>query len=341
MINAGVIGYGYWGPNIVRNFHNHQNITIKTVADVSKGRLKLLKETFPDISATTDCNDILTDTAIDLVAVITPVKSHYELAKKALLNGKHIFVEKPFTANSEQAKELIDIAERKGLIIMVDHTFLFTSSVRKMKELVDSGSLGDLYYYDSVRVNLGILQNDINVIWDLAPHDLSIMNFILANKKPTSVNAVGVNYFGNGLVECAYLTVKFDHNFMGHFHVNWLSPVKVRKTLVAGNKKMLVWDDLEVDSKVKIYDKGVAVRKKTDMYDLMVQYRAGEMMYVPRLQNVEALKSETDYLSNCIEQSVKPINSGEQGLDIVRILEASDLSLKNGGKEIKLEGREY
>jgi predicted dehydrogenase len=218
---------------------------------------------------------------------------------------------------------------------MVDHTFLFTGAVRKMKELITDGSLGNLYYYDSVRINLGLFQHDINVIWDLAPHDISIMDYLIDNLKPVSVNAIGAEHFGSGLEDVAYLTVKFDNHFIGHFHVNWLSPVKIRKTLVAGDKKMIVWDDLDVDAKIKVYDKGVDVKKTEDIYRLLVKYRSGEM-FTPTVENIEALKFETEYFVECLKNSKKPINDGEAGLRVVKILEASNKSLKNGGMEVKI-----
>jgi predicted dehydrogenase len=349
MITSGVIGYGYWGPNIVRNFINNPNIKVKKVSDRSPSRLTVLHNTFPEIEGVLDADDVILDPEIDLVAIITPVFTHYTFAKKALEAGKHIFVEKPFTSTSAEAEELIELAAKKNLMIMVDHTFLFTGAVKKMKELIDDNTLGSLYYYDSVRVNLGLVQGDINVIWDLAPHDISIMNYIVKDIKPYSVNAVGLKHFGKNNEDVAYLSVKFENNFMGHFHVNWLSPVKLRKTLVAGDKKMLVWDDLENEDKIKIYDKGVEIQKKDDhyqvfkegkevtdkssIYELLVKYRSGDM-HGPKVENIEALKLETSYMIECLESGKTPINDGREGLKVVRILEASDESLKHNGKEI-------
>jgi len=335
MLKAGIIGYGYWGPNILRNFTNNPNIVVKKVCDLSDERLKLINALYPGIETSRESDDVLTDTDLDLIAIVTPVFTHYELAKKALLNGKHIFVEKPFTSTSAQAEELIEIAEKNNLKIMVDHTFLFTGAVQKIKELIDDGTLGNLYYYDSVRVNLGLFQHDINVVWDLAPHDISIMNYLIDDLKPISVNAVGVGHFNRGLEDVAYLTVRYDNNFMAHFHVNWLSPVKVRYTLVAGDKKMLVWNDLLTDEKIKIYDKGVRVDTAEGVYDLLVQYRSGDM-YSPKTPNIEALKLETEYLVDYITNNKKVDNDGIAGLNVVKILEAANKSLKNNGKEIKI-----
>ena len=335
MLKAGVIGYGYWGPNIVRNLNANPNISVKKVCDLSDDRLKIVRGLYNDIETTKVSNDILIDTHLDLIAIVTPVFTHYELVKKALLNGKHIFVEKPFTSTSAQAEELIEIAEKKNLKIIVDHTFLFTGAVRKMREFIDNGMIGNLYYYDSVRVNLGLFQHDINVIWDLAPHDISIMNYLISDLKPVSVNAVGAEHFNRGLEDVAYLTVRYENNFIAHFHVNWLSPIKVRYTLVAGDKKMLVWNDMLTDEKIKVYDKGVRVNTADGIYNLLVQYRSGDM-YSPKIPNIEALKLETEYLVDYIMNNKKIDNDGVAGLNVVRILEAANKSLKNNGREIKI-----
>lgn len=336
MINTGIIGFGYWGPNIVRNFHAHPEINVIKVSDSSAARIKALERSYPDIEASLNADNILTDPNIELVGIITSTSSHYQLAKKALENDKHIFVEKPFTSSTAEAEELIELAYKKNLLIMVDHTFLFTGAVMKMKELVEKGELGNLYYYDSVRVNLGLFQYDANVIWDLAPHDLSIMHFINPEFKPLSVNTVGVDHIGRGYENTAYLTVRGEGNFIGHFHCNWLSPVKVRKTLVAGDRKMLVWDDLEADEKIKVYNKKVEeIADKSEFYKLQMKYHNGDIL-VPLVEHIEALKLETQHLVDCLKNGVKPINGGQQGLEVVRILEASSKSLQQGGKEIKL-----
>ena len=337
MINTGVIGYGYWGPNIVRNFVAHPEINVKRISDYSKDRLEVLRTDYPDIDCSDDSDLIINDQDIDLVAIITSTSTHYPLAKKALENGKHVFIEKPFTSSVAEAEDLIELAHQKNLLIVVDHTFLFTGAVRKMKQVIDDGELGDLYYYDSVRVNLGLFQYDSNVIWDLAPHDLSIMHFINEDFKPYSVNAVGVDHIGNGHENTAYLTVRGENNFIGHFHCNWLSPVKVRKTLVAGSEKMLVWDDLEADEKIKIYNKKVEeVQEKSEFYNLQMKYHHGDIL-VPLVENIEALKLETQHLVDSLTKGVKPINGWEQGLQVVKILEASSQSLKKDGKEIRLK----
>jgi len=335
MIKIGIIGYGYWGPNIARNFNACENAKLVSICDMDEQRLKLAKSTYPFIKEFKDPLDLIKSNEIDAVAVVTPVYTHYKLAKLALEHGKHIFVEKPFTSKVSQGEELIEMAEKEDLKIMVDHTFLFTGAVRKMREIIDSGELGDLFFYDSVRVNLGLFQHDINVIWDLAPHDLSIMNY-LVNKKPLAVSAWGRGHFGNGMEDVAYVGVHFEDNgFIAHFHVNWLSPVKVRKTLISGDKKMVVWDDLSSDEKVKIYDKGVEIENTDTIHELLVSYRSGDM-HVPKVDNTEALGMEVNYFAECIEKDFKPFNDGEAGLDVVKMLQASDESLKKDGKKIFL-----
>ncbi|MGH7184027.1 MAG: Gfo/Idh/MocA family protein [Nitrospiraceae bacterium] len=330
MVNLGVIGYGYWGPNIVRNFSGHQDCKVVAVCDNNPAALARVLGRHSGVRVTTDVEDVVTAPDIDAVAIVTPVSYHYELAKKALENGKHVFVEKPFTATSAQAEELIELAERKNLRIMVDHTFLFTGAVRKIKQLVDEGSLGPLYYYDSTRVNLGLFQHDVNVLWDLAPHDLAIMDYLIG-QEPELVVATGsahVNSFEN----IAYLTVYFPNNVLAHINVNWLSPVKVRTTLLGGQKKMLVWNDLDPTEKVRVYDKGAVSKTELGVHQALVSYRTGDM-WAPKLEELEALHTETRYFLDCIKNDMKPFNDGQAGLRVVRILEAAELSL-NQHKEI-------
>jgi len=329
-----VIGYGYWGPNIVRNLHSQDNCEVVLVADRNPNCESRLKKTFPGVGFTTDENQILTSTEIDVVAVVTPVWTHFELAKKALENGKHVFVEKPFTYSVAQGEELVELAERKNLKLMVDHTFLFTGAVRKIKELVDKKELGDLYYYDALRVNLGLFQHDVNVIWDLAPHDLSIMDYVIG-EKPEAVVATGEKHL-NGVEDVAFITVYFPKRIIAHVNVNWLSPVKVRTTLIGGEKKMLVWNDLEADEKLRIYDKGVSMSTNpSNLHQLLVSYRSGDM-WAPQVEQVEALRAETAYFIKCIEENSKPFNDGEAGLRVVRILEAADRSIRSRGEAITL-----
>jgi predicted dehydrogenase len=281
-----------------------------------------------------DANEVLRSPNVDVVAVVTPVWTHYELAKAALENGKHIFVEKPFTCSSAQAEELIELADRKNLKIMVDHTFLFTGAVKKIRQLVDEGSLGDLYYYDSLRVNLGLFQHDVNVIWDLAPHDLSIMNHVIKGK-PEALVATGEKHL-NGVEDIAFITVYFPKRVIAHINVNWLSPVKVRTTLIGGEKKMLVWNDLEADEKIKIYDKGVSMSTNpSNLHQLLVSYRSGDM-WAPQVEQIEALRAETAYFLKCIDENKSPFNDGVNGLEVVRLLEAAEKSVSQRGALVAL-----
>ena len=332
MIRLGVIGYGYWGPNIVRNFNTVEGSRVRSVCDLNLDMVKRAQKAYPDMEVTSDLSAVISSPQIDAVAVVTPVHTHFDIAQKALLNGKHIFVEKPFTATAAQAEELIELAEKKHLKIMVDHTFLYTGAVRKIKNLVDDGILGDLLYFDSMRVNLGLFQHDVNVVWDLAPHDLSIMDYLLKSK-PTGVVATGQAHF-NALEDIAYITVYFP-KMIAHINVNWLSPVKVRTTLIGGQKKMLLWNDIEPDNKINVYDKGVDVRTHQGVYDLLVSYRSGDM-WAPKVEQVEALKLETECFIESIQNGKTPINDGHAGLRVVRMLEAANVSLRNRGEMVYL-----
>jgi len=332
-LRIGVIGYGYWGPNVVRNLQGLENCQLVAICDSNPANLQGARQARPDVELTRDCSELLTSTQIDAIAVVTPVWTHFDLAKSALQNGKHVFVEKPFTSTTQQAEELIELATRNRLKIMVDHTFLFTGAVRKIRQLVDNGTLGKLYYYDSTRVNLGLFQHDINVVWDLAPHDLSIMDYIIP-KKPEAIVATGERHL-NGHVDVAFITIYFPGNVIAHINVNWLSPVKVRTTLIGGEKRMLVWNDLEADEKLKVYDKGVQMRTGHEIYELLVSYRSGDM-WAPKVEPTEALKAELAYFIDCILNDRTPINDGPAGLRVVKMLEAADQSLKKRGTTIRL-----
>src|SRR6478609_7039324 len=320
MLKLGVIGYGYWGPNIVRNFSEHADCKIMAVCDKNPAALARVISRHSNMAVTTDSDDIIESSDIDAVAIVTPVAWHYDLAKRALENGKHVFVEKPFTATSAQAEELIEIAERKNLQIMVDHTFLFTGAVKKIKQLIDEGALGNLYYYDSTRVNLGLFQHDCNVLWDLAPHDLSIMDYLLKGD-PEAIVATGQGHL-NGHEDVAFMTLYFPEKVIAHINVNWLSPVKVRTTLIGGEKRMVVWNDLEADEKVKVYDKGVNISTREGLYELLVSYRSGDM-WAPQLEQVEALRQELSYFVECVTAGKEPFNDGHAGLRIVQMLESA------------------
>ena len=338
MIRVGVIGYGYWGPNVVRNLYSLEGYRVVGVCDRSPAALARVRRAYPDVAVTENPDDLLTSPKVDAIAVVTPAQTHFELTRAALENGKHVFVEKPFTATSAQAEALIDLAEQRNLTIMVDHTFLFTGAVRKIRELIDERVLGDLYYYDSTRVNLGVFQHDVSVVWDLAPHDLSIMDFLI-RQKPQGIVATGEAHF-NGRADVAFITVYFPGKTIAHINVNWLSPVKVRTTLIGGEKRMLVWNDVEADEKIRVYDKGLQVDGNADgsskgLYELLVSYRSGDM-WAPRLDRAEALTVELAYFAKCIDKGERPVNDGVAGARIVKMLEAADRSLRERGKEIPL-----
>jgi len=333
MIRVGVIGYGYWGPNIVRNLQGLETARAEMICDMNPAALARARKAYPNIRTVSDPAEILRSPEIDAVAVITPVWTHYELAKMALENGKHVFIEKPFTSNSAQARELIDLAARKKLIIMVDHTFLFTGAVRKIRELTECGALGDLYYYDSLRVNLGLFQHDVSVIWDLAPHDLSIMDHIIKGD-PEAVVATGERHL-NGVEDVAFMTIYFPRNVIAHINVNWLSPVKIRTTLIGGQKKMLVWNDLVADEKIRVYDKGVQIASGEGIRNMLVSYRTGDM-WAPQVEQLEALHVELDYFADCIMSNKRPFNDGCAGLRVVRMLEAAEVSIQKRGELIRL-----
>lgn len=333
-MKAAVIGTGYWGPNLIRNFLALDEIEAVVACDLDEGRLARMRKQFHGIETASDYDEVITRNDIDIVVIATPVSTHHEIAKKALENGKHCWIEKPMTASVAEAEELIALAEKKKLKLFVDHTFIYTGAVRKMKEVITSGRLGEIYYFDSVRINLGLFQHDVNVIWDLAPHDLSIMDYLL-DKKPLSVSAIGACHVGNGLEDIAYLTLEFENNLIAHFHVNWLAPMKIRKTVIGGTKSMIVYDDTETSEKVKIYDKGIDVTTREGVYDTLVQYRTGDMLS-PKLDQEEALAVGTRHFVNCILNDKRPTTDGHAGLNVVRILEASALSIKDRGRSIDL-----
>jgi predicted dehydrogenase len=332
-VNFGVIGYGYWGPNVVRNLTMLEGSQVLVIADVDAAARQRAQRAYPSIHVTADPQEVLKSTKLDAVAVISPVWTHYDLTKAALLNGKHVFVEKPFTINAAQGEELVELAENRNLKIMVDHTFLFTGAVKKISQLVDEGALGKLYYYDSTRVNLGLLQHDVNVLWDLAPHDLSIMDYLI-KETPEAIVATGEKHL-NDYEDVAYMTLYFPGKTIAHINVNWLSPVKVRMTLIGGEKRMVVWNDLVADEKVRVYDRGVQTTTQEGVYKLLVNYRSGDM-YAPRLEQVEALQQELKYFIDCITTGQDPINDGRAGLRVVKMLEAASESLSKRGALVKL-----
>ncbi|OGU56966.1 MAG: oxidoreductase [Ignavibacteria bacterium RIFOXYA12_FULL_35_25] len=335
-MNVGIIGLGYWGPNLVRNFLAQKNVEKVIAFDQRAERLDIIKTKSPFVSVTKSFEDML-KSDIDAVVIATPVQAHFSFAKQALEAGKHIWVEKPFTSTSQQAEELLELADKKNLRIFVDHTFIYTGAVRKMKEIVVKGELGKILHFDSVRINLGLFQQDINVIWDLAPHDLSIMNYVLSDLKPTAVSANGIaNY--NGKENIAHISLYFEENCFAHFHVNWTSPVKIRRMIVGGDKKMLVFDDMENFEKIKVYDAGVDIKNTASIYEALVQYRLGDM-YSPKVMQTEALELAAKEFLDSINENRDPLTSGKDGLEVVKILEVADLSLQNKGQLFDINSR--
>jgi predicted dehydrogenase len=335
VLGVGVVGYGYWGPNLVRNFMSDQATRVVAVCDRSPDRLAEVKRLYPTVEATTDPLDLFRNPEIDAVAIATPVATHFELARGALKAGKHVLVEKPIASTSDQASTLIEEAARRKLVLLVDHTFVFTGAVRKIRDVIREDSFGELQYYDSTRVNLGLFQHDVNVMWDLAVHDLSIMDFVIG-VPPVAVSATGLSHVPGQPANVAFLTLFFDTNVIAHINVNWLSPVKIRRTLVGGSKRMIVYDDLETSEKVKIYDKGITVTETPDdVRKLLISYRTGDL-WSPKVNETEALRLEVAHFRNCIDGKEEPLTPGERGLAIVRMLEAADESMNKRGQAVKL-----
>ena len=335
MINVGLVGYGYWGPNLARNLAEADGVKLGAVCDARAERLALVEKRYPGIKLFQGWQEMVDDPLIDMVAVSTPVLTHFAIGMAALRAGKHLLVEKPMAMNVDECARLIDEAARRKLVLMVDHTFVYTPAVRKMHDLVADGSLGDIYYYDSVRVNLGLFQRDINVVWDLAVHDLAIMDFVLPDR-PIAVSATGISHIPGRPENIGYITMFFNSTMIAHVHVNWLAPVKVRSTLLGGSRKMIVYDDLEPSEKIKVYDRGITVSPQSDsLYELMVGYRSGDM-WSPRLETTEALRVEIQHLVDCVEHSRRPMADGEAGMEVVRILEKGTLSMRERGRPVEL-----
>lgn len=331
MVNVGVIGYGYWGPNLVRNFNSLAGVRVLKVADLKPDRTAKVKVQYPHIETTNSPNEVINDPSIDAILIATPINSHYELAKRALLEGKHVLVEKPLAGSSIEAEELVNLAERKNLVMLVDHTFIYTGAVRKVKEIIQTGTLGNLLYFDSIRVNLGLFQQDLSVIWDLAPHDLSILEYLLESD-PEGIVATGTSHFNPNIENIAYITLYYTNGVIAHINVSWLSPVKIRLIMIGGSKKMIVYDDTEPSEKVKVYDKGVQIQpvNNESVYKYLVEYRSGDM-WAPKLENKEALKTEAEHFIECILSGSQPITDGLFGLKIVKLLEKIEESLKRKG----------
>jgi predicted dehydrogenase len=338
---VGVIGCGYWGPNLLRNFAENEAAELRWICDADESRLAAMARRYPAAQTTTDYQKLLADPKLDALAVVTPVATHFQIAKAALGAGKHLLVEKPLTATEQEAEELNDLAERNRLTLMVDHTFVYTGAVRKMKEIVANGELGDLLYFDSVRINLGLFQKDINVLWDLAPHDLSIMDYLI-DRQPDAISAIGSCHIEPGIENIAYLMMHFDNDFIAHFHFNWLAPVKIRRTLIAGSRKMILYDDIEPTEKVRIYDKGITTNRvgadREADYQTLVSYRTGDV-WAPKLDSTEALRHVVGEFLSSIRERRPPLTDGQAGLRVVRLLEAAQQSIKNGGQLQFVGGR--
>jgi predicted dehydrogenase len=337
-VTVGVVGCGYWGPNLLRNFTENEGASLTWICELDPQRLATVARKYPLATPTTDVHEMLADANLQAIVIATPVSTHYSLARMALEAGKHVLIEKPFTATSAEAKDLIERAERAGLTVMVDHIFVYTGAVQKIKQIVDNGELGELLYFDSIRINLGLFQRDKNVIWDLAPHDLSIMDYVVA-RAPKTISAVGSSHIERGIENIAYLILKFHDDFIAHFHFNWLSPVKIRRALLAGSRKMIVYDDIEPTEKIRVYDKGVTMNTaeidRETGYKALVSYRAGDV-WVPKLDSTEALNHVCKEFLASINDKRKPLTGGEAGLNVVRYLEAAQESISNDGKTVVL-----
>jgi len=334
-VRVGIIGYGYWGPNLVRNFADIPGADVVAVCDVSADRLVGAEIRHPGIDVTTDARALLARSDIDAVAIATPVSTHFDLAHEALLAGKHVLVEKPFTASADCAERLIDTAARRRLVLMVDHTFVYTGAVRAIQQCLADEGVGDVLYYDSVRINLGLFQHDVNVLWDLAVHDLAIMDFLLP-ERPVAVSATGMRHVANGPENIAYVTLYFDSALIAHVHANWLAPVKVRQTLIGGTRRMIVYNDLEPIERVRVYEKGIVVTDDPDsLHRMRINYRTGDM-WAPTVDATEALRTEALHFVECVTRGVRPITDGESGLRVVRILEAATESIAARGRPVAL-----
>jgi predicted dehydrogenase len=333
-MKIGIIGFGYWGKNLVRNFNNLSSCEVKYVCENNPVNAKNCSSLYPNIIVVDNLSILINDEEISGIVIATPVDTHYHLTKIALENKKNVLVEKPLTSSFKEAKELIDLANKKGKLLMVDHTFLYTGSVMHLKSLAENKTLGDIKYFDSTRINLGLFQHDVNVLWDLAPHDISICNHIL-NLKPLSVQAVGISHTKNNIENIAYLTLKYENNIIAHFNCSWVSPVKIRQMLIGGSEKMVVFNDMEPTEKIKIYDTGYKYETDEQRNEILVDYRTGDIN-VPKIKMTEALSLMAKDFINSIENKTTPISSAQLGLDVVEILDAAETSIKNGGKEIKL-----
>lgn len=337
VLSVGVIGCGYWGPNLVRNFFENPRTRVAAVADLRTERLEAIGGRYSNVRLTTDHADLVDDPEIEAIAITTPVSTHFELARAALEAGKHVLVSKPLTATLAEADELVALAAERERVLLVDHTFVYTGAVRRIHELIRSGELGDLYYMDSVRVNLGLFQHDVNVIWDLAAHDFSILTYLL-DARPHTVSAIGASHSPSRLEDVAYVTLSYPDDLIAHCHLSWLSPVKIRQTLIGGSERMVVWNDLAADEKLRVYDSGITVGASDEeqLYEAAVSYRVGDA-WIPRLDRREALGLEVDHFVDCVRNGAEPITGGASGREVVRLLEATSRSLREGGRAVAVE----
>ncbi len=336
MLKVGVIGCGYWGPNLIRNFSQLKESEVKICIDLNEERLAHMKNLYPFVETGKDYKEMLVNGGIDAVVIATPPRSHFKLAMEALEAGKHVFVEKPLALSSSESIAMIKAAEERGLKLMVGHTFVYTAAVNKIKELIESGELGEIYYINTTRVNLGLFHDDINVVWDLAPHDVSILNYIL-DAQPEKVAAVGYSYIRKGIEDVAFLTFQYPGSVLAHVHVSWLNPNKIRTTTVVGSKKMLVYDDVSSLEKIRIYDKGVSIMPHYDTFgEFQLSYRFGDI-FIPKLDDSEPLKNACKHFVECIEKDACPRSGGEHGLDVVKVLEASMESMQNSGVLVPID----
>jgi predicted dehydrogenase len=337
MVNIGVIGCGYWGPNLIRNITKVRECRLAAVADQRPERLEAVRHLNPGMTTTTDAESLLRSSSIDAIVIATPISTHFDLAKACIENGKHVLIEKPIAQTSLQARELIRLSDEFGKILMVDHTFIYSGAVRKLREIIDSGDLGEIYYYDSVRLNLGLFQPDVNVLWDLAPHDFSLLTHLL-DHRPIRVTASGISpvrWNGWRRESIAYVNVELENSAIAHFHLNWLSPVKLRRTMIGGSRKMVMYDHLDVENQIKIFDKGIELREDEDRYKVLVQYRTGDLL-VPKVDQTEALEVACRHFVHCIQTGEKPITDGYAGLRVVELLESAERSMKNERNKTQL-----
>ena len=334
-VGIAVVGCGYWGPNLVRNFWESEEVELRWVCDLVPERLEKIRKRYPAVQLTTSLDEVLADPSVDGICLATPSQTHYALAKRVLEAGRHVLVEKPLCDNSEHVELLMELAEQRGKVLMVDHTFLYNPAVRAVRGILDSGRLGKLLYFDSTRVNLGLFQRDVNVLWDLAVHDLAMMDYLIHDRRPIAISATGIAHVSSQPENMAYLTCFYEDNLVAHIHANWLAPVKLRRTLLGGEKQMIVYDDLEPSERIKVYDKGITVSDEKEIHKLLISYRSGDC-WSPKIPAGEALENEVAHFVECIRDGVKPLSDGLAGLRVVKMIEAGTLSMQQRGAPVEL-----